>query len=131
MKNDKIYPITKNLTLIGKDKVLDKTNGSIKKITDPSVASQITSFFNQSNLTVKNLSQQADVVTSVDTKVIDFYLKTSDGIIESKNGFLIEVYASGSDGKLTRLYQEDVNDPLDGNNTLEDGFTNYFTIEVD
>jgi hypothetical protein len=131
MKDNKILPITRTLTLIGNDKVLDKKNGSIKRATDPEVASEIKYFHNKSNLSVKNLSEDADVVTSVGNTTIDFYLKTSDGVFESKSGFLIEVYESGSNGKLTRLYQEDLIDPLDGNNTLRDGFTNYFIIEVD
>lgn len=130
-KNDKIFPLTQNLTLINDGKVLDKRTGNILNLKNTSVLNEIKSYFTKNILTITNLQTQAEVVTSVGSSVIDFYLKTSDGIIETKDGFLIEVFESGSDGKLTRLYQEDLNDPVDENKVVDDGFSNYFTVEVD
>ena len=43
--------------------------------------------------------------------------------------FLVEIFSSGSDGKLFRLFKEDLVD-LYGN-TTEEGFSNYFTLEID
>lgn len=125
----KIFPLTPNLTLISKEHVLNKKNGSIIKIIDQE--KEIVSYFNKNNIAIESLNTKAEVVGPPDTQVIDFYLKTSDGKLTPKDGFLIEVFASGSDGKLTRLYQEDLQDPVDNNNILQDGFSNYFTIEVD
>ncbi len=127
---DKIFPITPKYTLIAKNKLLDKSNGSISIVT-PQKTQEIISYFNKNFITVQELNTQVDVVISADTNDIEFYLKTSDGKVESKHGFLIEVFLSGNDGKLKRLYRENLQDPVDGNNILQDGFSNYFTLEED
>lgn len=126
----KILPLNQRYTLIGGNKILDKSNGSVVVAND-AIIKEIISSLGKENITLKALNTQADVVTSVDSQIIDFYLKTSEGKLNSAHGFLVEVYESGSDGKLTRLYREDLQDPIDDNNIIQDGFTNYFTIEED
>lgn len=126
----KILPLTSKYTLIGGNKILNKSNGSIIAATD-AIIKEIVSSLGKENITIQALNTQADVVTAIDSQIIDFYLKTSDGKLVPKDGFLVEVYESGSDGKLTRLYREDVQDPVDNNNIIQDGFSNYFTIEED
>jgi hypothetical protein len=126
----KILPLNSKYTLIGGNKILDKSNGSII-VSNDTVFKEIVASLNQENITIQALNTQADVVTSVDSQIIEFYLKTSDGKIDPKDGFLVEVYESGSDGKLTRLYREDLQDPVDNNNIIQDGFSNYFSIEED
>lgn len=133
MVANKIFPLTPYLTLIAPGVVLDKRTGAIVSIKNANsqIKDEIVSYFNKENITIQALNSQADVVTSVDYQIIDFYLKTSDGKLTPKDGFLIEVFDSGSDGKLVRLYKEDLQDPVDNNNVIQDGFSNYFTIEVD
>lgn len=129
--NDRILKITENLTLIGNDKVLDKRTGNILKVSDPKVKADVQNFLNKQTNVATNVNTNWEVVYSVASQKIDFALKTSDGVLQPKVGFLVEVYNSGSDGKLKRLYQEDLEDPLDGNNVISDGFSNYFKLEVD
>ncbi len=82
------------------------------------------------NLTEKITKVDTDVekVKNVDEKTIELILK-SDQKINSKNGFLIEVFSSGSDGKLIRMFSKDSFD-LEGN-TTEEGFLKYFNLEID
>lgn len=127
---NKILPLNERYTLIGGNKVLDKSNGSVMVFSD-AIVKDIVASLNKENITINTISPQADIVTSVDSQIIDFYLKTSDGKLTPKDGFLVEVFDSGSDGKLTRLYREDLQDPVDDNNIIQDGFSNYFTIEED
>ena len=73
---------------------------------------------------------EIELVVGLETKTIDFKLGNSEGTTPSNNGFLVEVFDSGSDGKITRLYKEDVVDALN-DETLSEGFENYFILEVD
>lgn len=129
--NDKILKITEHLTLIGTDRVLDKRTGNILRVNDPKVKKEVQDYLSKQTSTATSVNTNWEIVYSLTSQKIDFMLKTSDGPIEPKVGFLIEVYNSGSDGKLKRLYKEDLEDPLDGNNVISDGFSNYFKLEVD
>ena len=126
------FPINKTMTLISKDKVLDKKNGSIfnaKDILDrlftplgaPSPAPVIQDV---------EIKKEVEVVVGIDGKRIDFTLANSDGVVPSMNGFLVEVYLSGADGKLTRVFQEDVVDVVN-DDTLSEGFSNYLELDID
>lgn len=80
---------------------------------------------------VTSISDNVQLVYGLDSTKIDLQLKTSDGVSQVKNGFLIEVFFSGSDGKIKKLFKEDVEDPLDDDQTISDGFSNYFKLETD
>ena len=75
------------------------------------------------------LQRNIEKVTHIDEKVIDLVLKSEITQIEPTAGFLIEVYASGSDGRLQRLYQDDLVD-LNGK-VIEQGFSDYLNLELD
>lgn len=129
---DKILPLTEHLTLITETKVLDKRTGNILSINHPTVQAEAKNFLERKNsVSAVSVGDKVDFVYGLESTKIDLQLKTSDGPMEAKNGFLIEIYLSGSDGKLKRLYKEDIQDPLDGDKTLSDGFSNYFKLEVD
>lgn len=129
---DKLLPLTQHLTLITDDKVLDKRTGNILSIKHPLVQTEAKSFFERKNsVSAVSIGDKVDFVYGLESTKIDLQLKTSDGISEVKDGFLIEIYLSGSDGKIKRLYKEDIEDPLDGDKTISDGFDNYFKLEVD
>ena len=99
-------------------------------VTDSVVVNEINAYINGNYSPLVSLDTKMDVVKSVDSKTINFYLKTSDGTIESKQGYLIEVYESGSDGSLNKLLSENVVDPV-SNNKISEGFTQYFYLAVD
>lgn len=83
-----------------------------------------------SAVTEKQTIVRADIekVKAIDEKTVELVLK-SNQLIETKNGFLIEVFLSGTDGKLTKLYKDSVED-LYGNIT-EIGFSEYLEIDLD
>lgn len=147
-KNDKILPLTKYLTIINVQqksatdhviKVLDKRTGNLRKIdlyasnkADPQLEEIRKVVVEKTNQTLEKINtNDVEIVLSVNSQLINFQLKTSDGPIEPKAGFLVEVFHSGSDGKLKRLYTENLEDPLDEDNVISDGFGNYFKLEVD
>lgn len=74
-------------------------------------------------------NDQIIVVTGVDEQKIDLNIVSEGKKIQPISGFLVEVYLSGSDGRLTRLYKEDKID-LNGN-IQNEGFSQYFSIELD
>jgi len=126
-----VLPLTKNITLITEDSVLDKRSGKILALSDPKVEREIKNYYFKNSIVATEISDTAEAVISLESKVINFIFKTSDGLVDYKNGFLIEVYDSGSDGKLTKMYLEDIQDPLDENKLINDSFSNYFTLELD
>lgn len=120
-------PIGEIYTVISDEQVLNKIDGSVSKIEDILPLVQISSSLFDTNAVV---AKQVEIVVGVEGKKIDFILATSEGILESNNGYLIEVYVSGSDGKLTRVYQEDVVDVIN-DTTLSEGFSNYLVLQTD
>lgn len=119
-------PIGKNFTIISKNKVLDKKTGSVHELAKIAPTQRLPTPVVQ-DVVVK---KEVEVVVGVDGKTIDFSLASSEGTIAPVNGFLVEVYTSGSDGKLTRVYREDLVDVLN-DDTLSDGFSSYLVLKVD
>ena len=119
-------PLGRNYTVISDTKVLNKTNGSVSEIKD--VLHQNVSL--SSSVVDASIAKQVEVVVGIDGKKIDFSLTTSEGSIEPIDGYLIEVYLSGADGVLTRVYKEDVVDVVN-DATLSEGFSNYLVLQLD
>lgn len=68
-------------------------------------------------------------VINIDEKIIELVLKSGIDKVQPTAGFLVEVFSSGSDGKLFRLFKEDLVD-LHGN-ILEQGFSDFFLMDLD
>lgn len=81
--------------------------------------------------TIKQTILQRDIekVKNVDESLIKLVIKSGEENIEPIGGFLVEVYSSGSDGKLVRMLSEDLVD-LNGN-VVEQGFSDYLVMEID
>lgn len=75
------------------------------------------------------VKSQVEKVTHVDEKNIELVLKSGIDKVQPTAGFLVEVFLSGSDGRLFRLFEEDLVD-LHGN-TIEEGFSKYFLMDFD
>jgi len=141
-------PLGSIYTLINQTHVLDKTNGSILKVErvlepilraappstpttttatptppPPTPAQQLAQPVEQAQI-----KKEIEVVLGVEQKRIELSLVNSDGALPN-DGFLVEVYLSGTDGKLTRVYREDIVDVLSGD-TLQEGFGSYLVLEV-
>jgi len=108
------------------DRVLDKITGTVFLASD-FLQEQI----NQENsIDLSSFKKEVEHVVGVDAVKIDLLLKTSNGAFPIKDGFLIEVYDSGSDGKLTRLIRESVEDAAN-DETVQEGFESFLQLEVD
>lgn len=78
----------------------------------------------------EGLTDVITVVTGVDEQKIELNLISENSKrVEPVSGFLVEVYLSGTDGKLTRLFKED-NIDINGN-IIDEGFLKYFFLELD
>lgn len=116
------YSVGRDQILISPDHSLNKKTGLVRPIANVD--------FSSDEWQDVVINDKAEYVTGIDGKKIEFLLANSNGEFPSANGFLIEVYLSGADGKLTRVYQEDRVDFL-SNENLSDGFSNYLVLEVD
>lgn len=119
-------PVGETYTVISDDKVLNKSDGSVSKIEDIIPLTQVSS----SVFATAAVAKQVEIVVGVEGKKIDFTLATSEGVIEAPSGYLVEVYLSGTNGQLTRVYKEDVVDVIN-DNTLSEGFSNYLVLNMD
>jgi len=78
---------------------------------------------------IVSLPKKVEIVTGLDSVEIDLKLKSSEGEFDSTDGFLIEVFESGSDGKLKRLYEKTIEDPL-SDSRLQNGFDSFLKVET-
>lgn len=74
------------------------------------------------------LNPVAEAVWSLEAIKFDFSLGNFKNQIPVKNGFLVEIYLSGTNGTLQKLYAKDKIDPIT-NAISADGFENFFTIK--
>lgn len=77
-----------------------------------------------------HLSDTVQSVGQLGYQTIQLRLQGSNGNIAPTKGFLITVYLSGTDGTLTRMYQNEIIDIAD-NSVLRGGFGQYITLELD
>ena len=112
--------------------ILDKKTGEVTKLTEENIVSALTKYEANPESRAGDIKETIEIVKGVDVKTISFRLKDVE-YISPVNGFLIEVYLSGTEspvGKLTKMYRNDVVDPIT-NQVLRAGFGAYFDIEVD
>ena len=79
--------------------------------------------------TRKIIKTEVEKVKNIDEKIIELTLKSEITQVDPQAGFLIEVFLSGSDGRLTRIYKDDLVD-LNGN-VIEEGFSRYLVMDID
>jgi hypothetical protein len=112
--------ISSDKILIDKDLVLNIKTGQIEPLTIPTV-------LNGGNSVVVN---QVEENVGIDEVKIDLKLTNGNREVDSRNGYLIEIFLSGTDGKLTRLYQDELIDPISGD-VLRESFSEFLVLKVD
>jgi hypothetical protein len=113
------------LVVVDDDKILNIRTG---EVTEGSLKDSIEKAFK--NEVIFDYDQNVEIVSSRDKQEINFFLKNDNGTTPPLNGFLIEVFESGSDGRVLKLKREDTVNVYD-EVTVEKGFSNYLDIEVD
>lgn len=116
-------PIGENDILLNSSTTLDTETG----LTSPVLASQRRLQVGEEVLSAK---KEVEVVSGLGRTKIDFVLKSSEGEVFSPSGFLVEVFESGSDGRLIQLHEEDVVDVLE-DEILRRGFSKELFLDVD
>jgi hypothetical protein len=76
---------------------------------------------------IVRVPRDMEIVTGLDSATITLQLKGSEGPAEITDGFLIEIFESGSDGRLVKLQEQDVEDPV-GDEILQDGFESFLRV---
>lgn len=103
-----------NFIALEQNVYLNKTTGGISNEIQPDFSTII--------------NEEVTIITGIDKQKINLRLVSGNSKISPINGFLVEVYVSGSDGKLTRLYQKD---DLDENGDIRnEGFEQYFLMDL-
>ena len=75
------------------------------------------------------IKEVAEVLEGVETQIIELRLVSDNKQVNPVAGFLVEVYLSGTDGKLTRLFRDDrIN--FEGS-IVSEGFSNFIDLKVD
>jgi hypothetical protein len=110
--NKDTYFSTEDGIIVSKEKALDILKKSI---------------YRDGSFTVR---ENVNKIKGLDSKEIGLKLSTRDGNLPFNRGVLIEVYLSGTDGKLTRLYQTETVDPL-SNASLRESFERYIHLDID
>jgi hypothetical protein len=111
-------PIARNMIALNRHRALDVTNGTTRPICQVDQPPE---------QPVNSVKREVEIVVGIETKRIDLSLKTTEGTLEAPNGFLVEVFESGSDGKLKKLIRETVEDPLN-DDTLQDGYNSFLRL---
>lgn len=138
-------PLGSTYTLINSNFVLNKVNGSVLKanvVLEPLLRDVLAKPSSPSSPPPPSaasvlakpeeviiIKKEVEVVVGVDKKVIDLSLISAEGDF-TKDGYLVEVYLSGTDGKLTRVYREDVVDVLN-DDVIQEGFGKYLILRVE
>ncbi len=110
-------PVGRHYVLVAGKKVLDKRSGKVIPLDDIDD--------DESVIEIKKEIEKIDGLTNVS---LDLSLVGSKPM-PAKDGFLIEVYESGSDGTLTRVYQTDLVDPFT-NDVVREGFESSMHLKV-
>lgn len=84
--------------------------------------------FEQSEMDILGTSKDIEIVTGLENKTIGFSLVSTQSEIVPRYGFLIEVFESGSDGKLTKLVESDVVNAA--GDSINEGFAGSLNLEV-
>src|SRR3990167_2667280 len=82
-----------------------------------------------SNIANLDILDTVEVVESTDKQTIDLSLVSDHKNISPITGFLVEVYLSGSDGRLTKFFRED---DLNVDGLIKsEGFSRFLKLEID
>ncbi len=111
-----------NFIALNRNRVLDTVTGAVFHISrilpvDPDES-------------ILGFKKEIEVILGLDGTTISFDLRDDDGKQLASTGFLIEVFESGSDGKLTKLARENVENPIN-DDVLEEGFNPFLTLTVE
>jgi hypothetical protein len=119
--------ITPDWMFISQEEILNIKTGEVENIND--INEEDEDLFEETEQ-FEDIKKEVELIIGLDEQKIEFFLKNDKGPIEIKRGFLVEIFESGSDGKLTRLKQEDLVDELN-DETLREGFENFLNLIVD
>lgn len=134
-------PISKDFIALDSHRGLNLNNGTIVDISSlinyyifiASSGSQGASSITPHPVVFLNtlgVDEKLEFVYGLDNLKIEFALKTNNLVINSKSGYLIEVFSSGSDGTLLKMAKNDIVDP-NSNQQTQFGFSNILSLLVD
>ena len=121
-KNIVGLPVAGNMIALTNALALNVQTGGSKLIEE--------SLFNRtrkSDVDAVSVKKEIEVIQGLDEVKIDLKLQNFEGAIESKDGFLIEVFLSGTDGLLTKINRDELVDFID-DKTKEDGFSEFLAL---
>lgn len=116
-------PIGKDKIMMNPRTVLDTSTGFVSPLTSqPPIE--------EASFQVVKVTDDLEVITGLDRAIINLTLESSEGLVADPSGYLIEVFESGSDGTLTKLFEEDIIDAL-SDDVFRKGFEGDLFVDVD
>ena len=76
-----------------------------------------------------SVEEEVEVVSGLDRVLYNFTLKSAEGEVPSRSGFLVEIFEIGSDGRAKKVFEEDVVG-ID-NQKVRFGFDDYLFLDAD
>jgi len=125
-KNVVGLPIGPGAIMIAANKVLEVASGRVFTL-DRYLKNQKKK---KDNVRVLSVSKDIEIVTGLDRVKINLDLKSSEGRVPIESGYLVEVFESGSDGSITKLFEENVVDVLE-DTVLQRGFGKDLFVDTD
>lgn len=121
--------VAKNFIAIRGDRALNIKTGGVEDV-DVVIEREEASRPVAVEQEVVSIKKEIEVVVGTGLAQIDLFLKTGEGRQFVRDGFLIEIFESGSDGKLTKLVKENVVNPLN-DDEIEKGFEDFLELRTD
>jgi len=121
-KNNQIA--TQDLMILSENKVLDFSTGLIVD------KHKFKNFKDSRFAGLESIGEDLEYVIGLDEKEIGIQLAEGGQDYDIRNGFLIEVFESGSDGRIKKIDKKNTIDPTTGE-IKEEGFEENFFLKVD
>lgn len=118
--------ISRDFIALRGNRALNKATGEIHPLDDVLEQEEI----EETNEDILSIKKEIEVVAGLEQARIELRLKNGEGEVFSKDGYLVEVFESGSDGRLTKLVKETVKNPIN-DDEVESGFEEFLDLRVD
>lgn len=118
--------ISRDFIALRGNRALNKSTGEIHPLDDVLEEEEV----EETNEDILSIKKEIEVVAGIEQARIELRLKNGEGEVLSKDGYLVEVFESGSDGRLTKLVKETVKNPIN-DDEIESGFEEFLDLRVD
>jgi len=123
-KNVVGMPVSRNYIATSPGQAINIRTGLAQSMNGAQMRQELKDKFSQEIISIE---KEIEVVAGIDRANFFFRLKSEEGQVPSVNGFLVEMYVSGSDGTLTKIADKTITNPI-VDDVIQDGFDTYLDL---